>query len=229
MVRQLSRWNLSMAVAISASLATNRAAAQPIGEAEIGLVAKGELNLLGPGFAAQTTRFQAVDEDGVLRDFSFVTSMVVAGPLLGMNIGFAPAPQLRWGLRASLQGLGVLAGGQDIPSTGIAALARATVGPTVGLRFAPQSPFELEFGLGFATQVALGSQNDLGSPENRYPLGATQYGVDALARGIWRPWGAKSAVGFQAGIDLGWAMTGAGQTTTQGMQAVPEMGLVVGL
>lgn len=218
-----------MAVALSSSLATNRAAAQPIGEAEIGLVAKGELSLLGPGFAAQTTRFQAVDEAGVLRDFSFASSMLVAGPLLGLNIGFAPTPHLRWGLRASFQGLGVLVGGQEIPSTGLSALARATIGPTFGLRFAPQSPFELEFGVGFATQMALGAQNDRGSPENRYPLGASQYGVDVLARGIWRPWGAKSAVGFQAGVDLGWAMTDGRDTTTQGIQAVPELGLVVGL
>jgi hypothetical protein len=218
-----------MAAAVVTCLATSSAAAQPVGEAEVGVVGKGELNLVGPGFASQTTRFQGVDEDGVLRDFSFATSMVVAGPLLGMNVGFAPTPQLRWGLRASLQGLGVLAGGQDIPATGFNALLRATVGPTFGLRFAPQSPFELEFGLGFAAQMAVGGQVDIGSPENRYPLGASQYGVDMLARGIWRPWGAKSAIGFQAGIDLGWAMTGASDTTTQGIQAVPELGLVVGL
>ena len=222
-------WKISMGALLAAGLAPSVATAQPIGEPEVGLLAKGELNLLGPGFATQTTRFQAVDEDGVLRDFSFATSMLVAGPLLGMNIGFAPSPQLRWGLRASLQGAAVLAGGQDIPSTGFNALLRATVGPTIGVRFAPQSPFELEFGLGFAAQMAVGSQNALGSPENRYPLGAAQYGVDALARGIWRPWGAKSAVGFQAGIDLGWAMTGERDTTTQGVQAVPELGLVVGL
>lgn len=218
-----------MAAALAVSLATNVAAAQPVGEAATGPLIKGELNLLGPGFAAQTTRFQAVDEDGDLRDFSFSSAMLVAGPVVGLNVGFAPTQQLRWGLRGSLQGAAVLSGGQDIPFTDFDALLRITVGPTFGVRFAPQSPFELEFGLAFAAQLAAGSQVGIGAPENGYPLGSVQYGVDALARGIWRPWGAKSAIGFQAGIDLGWAMTGAGETTTQGMQAVPELGLVVGL
>lgn len=222
-------WNLSMAAALAVSLVTNVAAAQPVGEAATGPLIKGELNLLGPGFAAQTTRFQAVDEDGDLRDFSFSSTMLVAGPVLGLNVGFAPTQQLRWGLRGSLQGAAVLGGAQGIPFTDFDALLRITVGPTFGVRFAPQSPFELEFGLGFATQSVTGGQAAILAPENRYPLGASQYGVDLLARGIWRPWGAKSIVGFQAGIDLGWAMTGAGETTTQGMQAVPELGLVVGL
>lgn len=205
------------------------AAAQPVGEAAVGPLVKAELTLSGPGLAMQMTQFEGEDDDGQLRELSFSNAMLVAGPVIGVNFGFAPNERLRWGLRAAAQGAAVLAGEQNIPATDFDALLRLAVGPTLGVRCAPRSPFELEFGLGLAAQMVAGSQVSIGDSQNGYPLGAIQYGVDALARGIWRPWGARSPVGFQAGLDFGWALTGAERTTTQGVQVMPEVGVVVGL
>lgn len=212
---------------LGVTLTASGATAQPVNEGETGVRFKGELNLLGPGYALQTTAFQRT-VDGEVLDFSQHGALVVVGPAFGLNFGFAPTPKLRFGLRGSAFGAAVIADNDGLAFTGLNALARVTVGPTFGLRLGSRMPWELECGFGFATQVALGGQAEIRAPENGYPLGAVQHGIDALVRAIWRPWGSSSPVGFQAGLDVGWALTHAAATTTQGVHVLPELGVAIG-
>jgi len=227
MARTFSGWKFSVVALVGGLCAASPAFAGPTDEPPVGPLIKVELNAAGPGIAVQTTSFQ--DATGQTDEqFSFADPMLVLGPVLGLNLGYAPSPKLRWGLRGTAGGLAVLAGGDSIPNTSFNAQMRLTVGPTLGVRLAPQSPVELEFGLAFAAQMMAGGQTAIGSPDNGYPLGEAQFGVDALARAIWRPWGARSPVGFNFGVDLGWAMVPHSITSTHGFLAVPDVGIAVG-
>lgn len=214
-------------VALAVTWLATESLAADAPEAPTGVLLKGELSL-ATGLGLAVTSFSDVSAAGTT-DYSFVSPFWPAGLVLGLNLGFAPSARLRWGLRGSLQGGGVPVDGGGIPWTGLTGYARYTVGPTLGLRFGAERPFELEFGLGFASQVMLGGQAEIGSPDNRYPLGAAQYGVDLLGRILWRPGGPRSRVAWQVGLDAGWAMTDARGTLTDGYLFVPEFGLVVGL
>jgi len=193
-----------------------------------GPLIKLEVNAAGPGFAMQTTSFEDAT-GGSAEQFSFASPMLVFGPVVGLNLGYAPSQKLRVGLRGTASGTAVLAGGDGIPYTDFNAVMRLTGGPTVGFRFGPASPFELEFGLAFAGQMMAGGQAAIGAPDNGYPLGAVQYGVDALARAIWRPWGARSLIGFNFGVDVGWAAVPSGSSSTHAFLFTPEAGVVLGL
>jgi hypothetical protein len=226
MAMKYSGWKLFMTTLLGATFCTGGGWAAPNNKPAKGWLIKGEANV-APAYALQMTSFTATD--GSDQEFSFEAPMFLLGPVVGVNVGYAPSRELRWGLRASAQVAFALDGGDGIPHTELDGQGRLTVGPTVGVRLGPRSPWELEFGVGFAAMFFAGSQLGIGAPDNGYPLGKEQYGVDGLARAIWRPWGARSPVGFQGGFDLGWAMVPDGRTSTHAFLVAPELGIVVGL
>lgn len=126
------------------------------------------------------------------------------GPRLGLNLGFAPSRHIRLGLAASADFAMNVAEKQGIPYTGLDAWMRWIVGPTVGFRFGPRAPWELEAGIGFSHLMFVGSQADICCPSPTYALGADQLGAAASALLMYRPGGADSIWGLHTGLLGGW-------------------------
>lgn len=192
-----------------------------------GFLLKVEGNAIA-GFGAQATSFEVTSGDGDARQAAFSTQQLFVGPAGALNFGYAPSRELRLGVRGAYQHGFAVVTGDSLPYTGIEEVGQWVVGPTLGFRSGPRSPVELELGVGFVLQQFGGQQALIAAPDNGYPLGADQYGVNAIGRFIWRPGGAGHGLGIQLGVNATWAMTTANATDTHGLVIGPEAGLVVG-
>lgn len=90
------------------------------------------------------------------------------GPRLGVNVGYGVSRLVRLGFGAGADFALDLATTQNIPFTDIDGWMRWFAGPTVGFRWGPRVPLELEVHLAFTHQMPIGSQAvpgiDEGSP-----------------------------------------------------------------
>lgn len=185
---------------------------------------KGEFNL-APAFAAQIATLEPNPSNSTPAE-TFSAPMALVLPTLGVNLGHVSTKQVRWGARLALQLGPVLAGGREIPGVEYNAQGRIVLGPTVGWQLSGSSPLELEFGLGLAVQAMGGGQQGEVTPNQ---IAQPQFGVDALGRVIWRPWGEQALFAFQGGLDLGWAVAPSSGGGSHGFLVAPEFGIVVGL
>jgi hypothetical protein len=151
------------------------------------------------------------------------------GPRLGLNLGYAPSRLIRLGFGTAAAFSMTIAEDGDIPSAEVDGWARWTIGPSVGFRFGPKVPIELDIALNFATFQTLGSQVFplQGSPSSFDAL-ARRYGMTSTALLLWRPGGAADAFAFHAGLESTWGMDGGASSGTMLLQSL-LLGISVGL
>lgn len=131
------------------------------------------------------------------------------GPRLAFNVGYAPSRLVRLGLGFGADFAMNLFENQKIPSTEIDGWARWFVGPTVGFRFAPRVPLELEASVAFANLRPLGSSIQpviVGS--SVYDFANPFYGMLNGAILYYRPSGARSPFALHGGVNYGWGFEG---------------------
>ena len=155
------------------------------------------------------------------------TFAVTLGPRVGLNLGYAPSRLIRLGIGGAAAFTLNLADNQGIPSAQVDGWARWTVGPSIGFRFGPKVPIELDIAANFANFTSLGSQSSplQGDPDGFDAL-AKQYGMTSTALLLWRPDGADSPFALHAGLEGTWgfgqatAESGAGGSTTGFIQSI---------
>lgn len=133
------------------------------------------------------------------------------GPRLAVNVGYGVSRLVRVGLGAGADFAMGLATTQNIPFTDIDGWIRWFAGPTVGFRWGPRVPLELEVHLAFTHQMPIGSQAQpliVGRPALAYELGSQMYGLKNGAILYYRPYGARSPFALHGGVSYGWSFTG---------------------
>jgi len=155
------------------------------------------------------------------------TYAMALGPRLGLSLGYAPSRLVRLGIGTAAAFSMTLAEGGGIPSAEVDGWARWTVGPSVGFRFGPKVPIELDIALNFALSQTLGSQVDIGGGTSFDAL-AKRYGVTSTALLLWRPGGAADLFALHAGLESTWGMDGGSSSGTMLMQSL-LLGISVGL
>jgi hypothetical protein len=128
------------------------------------------------------------------------------GPRLGLNLGYAPSRLIRLGIGGAAAFSMNIADQQGIPSAQVDGWARWTVGPSVGFRFGPKVPIELDVALNFANFTNLGSQGSNGSTSASFDTLAKQYGMTTTVLLLFRPGGANDEFALHAGLEGTWGM-----------------------
>jgi hypothetical protein len=160
--------------------------------------------------------------------YSFDSKAFSLGPKLALNLGFAPIRLVRIGVFGAAEAAPYL-GGDSFPGTELGAQFRITFGPTVGFRFGPSVPLELEVALAVAHLNQTGSHDDSGNPENGYPLMSDQWGGQGGLKLLFRPGGAGDPFALYAGLLGGLTGTGANGTDTKASLMAAELGISIGL
>lgn len=150
---------------------------------------------------------------------SWETYAMALGPRLAVNLGYAPTRLVRLGLGASAAFALNAVEHQGIPNTELDGWMRWTVGPTVGFRFGPRVPLELEVGLAFSHSWIFGSQGfPADSDASLFDVGAKQFGTTSSALLFYRPGGPTSLFAVHAGLEGTWGLVQThpsdGSTTT---------------
>lgn len=145
------------------------------------------------------------------------TYALSVGPRLGLNLGYGVSRLVRIGLGGSVAFSMNLADDQGIPNAEIKGWGRWTVGPSVGFRFGPDVPLELDVAVNFANFMALGDQALAGG----FDLEAKHYGMTSTVLLLWRPGGAASAFALHAGLEGTWGL--ASTTPPSGTSATNAM------
>lgn len=146
------------------------------------------------------------------------------GPRIALNLGYAPSQMIRLGLGVGSDFAMNLTQEQNISQTDVDGWMRWFVGPTVGFRFAPRVPLELEASLAFAHMMHIGSQSTPDSAP-KYDLGESQFGMENGAILYYRPSGPRSLFAIHGGVRHGWAFGPNSHTFTWST----VLGLSVGL
>jgi len=152
------------------------------------------------------------------------------GPRLGLNLGYGVSRLIRIGLNGSAAFSLNLAEDEGIPSAEVDGWARWNIGPSVGFRFGPKVPIELDVAVQFANFQSLGSQTSIGGMLSFDAL-AKQYGMTSTVLLLWRPGGAKDEFALHAGLEGTWGLsssTPAG-SSTESQQAMFLQSLLVGI
>ena len=190
----------------SIAAAAEPQAAPPQGPPELphqpekGLLFRGDLSFV-PGYYVQNYGGSETNDD-LSRRLPGQQEEVFGtlGPALALNLGFAPSKLIRLGLAGSAAvGANFY---EDRASSGPDpdGLFQWSVGPTVGFRFGPRVPLELEVGLHLTSVILFGSNDDGSRIPEVFRLGESQYGVGSNASLIWRPGGADSEFGVHVGL-----------------------------
>jgi hypothetical protein len=157
------------------------------------------------------------------------------GPRLGLNLGYAPSKLIRIGLGGAAAFSMNVADNQGIPSAQVDGWARWTVGPSVGFRFGPKVPLELDVALNFANFMNLGSQaTPTQGGGTNFDLLAKQYGMTNTVLLLFRPGGADDEFAIHAGIEGTWGMadsavSGGVSTNNVGFLQSVLLGISLGL
>jgi hypothetical protein len=131
------------------------------------------------------------------------------GPRVALNLGYAPSHLIRIGLGVGADFAMNLWGEQNIPNTTVDGWMRWFAGPTVGFRFAPKTPLEIEAHLAFAHLRPVGSQATVTVPgydPAAYELGSNQFGMANGVTFFYRPSGPRVPFALFAGLHFGWAV-----------------------
>ena len=185
---------LGIGVSPAKAMAAEREAFAP--EPVKGLLLRADLSL-APGAYVQHVSNTAGDQADA--------SAASLGPRLGLNLGFAPSRLIRLGLSISTDFSLNVVEDQGLPDIELDGWVRWILGPTVGFRFGPSVPLELELGAGFSHMIVIGSQalvDEGGSLA--YQVGDQQFGPAGSALLVYRPGGADSIWGLHAGLLGGW-------------------------
>lgn len=128
------------------------------------------------------------------------------GSRAAFNLGYAPSQLIRLGFGAGADFAMNLAEDQNITQTDVDGFMRWFAGPSIGFRFAPRVPLELEASIGFAHMMHIGSQATSGVSEPpSYKVGAAQFGMENGAILYYRPGGPRSLFAIHGGVRHGWA------------------------
>lgn len=141
---------------------------------------------------------------------AYEASAGTLGPRLAFNFGYAPSRLVRLGLGFGADFAMNLFESQGIPSTQIDGWTRWFVGPTVGFRFGPRVPLELEASVAFANTASLGNG---GTPlivgaRTVYDFESPFYGMVNGAILYYRPDGPRSPFAVHGGVHYGWGFEG---------------------
>lgn len=151
------------------------------------------------------------------------------GPRLGLNLGYAPSRLIRLGIGTAAAFSVTLAEDGDIPNAEVDGWARWTVGPSIGFRFGPKVPLELDIAVNFANFMTLGSQvTPLQGEPATFDALAKRYGMTSTALLLWRPGGAADAFALHAGLESTWGMDGGASSGTMLLQSL-LLGISIGL
>jgi hypothetical protein len=150
------------------------------------------------------------------------------GPRLGLNLGYAPSRLIRLGFGTAAAFSMTIAEDGDIPTAEVDGWARWTIGPSVGFRFGPKVPIELDIALNFANFMTLGSQATTPGDPIEFDALAKRYGMTSTALLLWRPGGAADAFAFHAGLESTWGMDGGASSGTMLLQSL-LLGISLGL
>jgi len=145
------------------------------------------------------------------------TYALAVGPRLGLNLGWGVSRLVRVGIGGSAAFSLNLVEDQGIPNAEVDGWGRWAVGPSVGFRFGPDVPLELDVAVNFANFMAVGSQAQDGS----FNLDAKHYGMTSTVLLLWRPGGAASAFALHAGLEGTWGL--ASTTPPSGASATNAM------
>lgn len=156
------------------------------------------------------------------------TYAMALGPRVGLNLGYAPSRLIRLGIGAAAAFSMTLAEDGGIPTAEVDGWARWTVGPSVGFRFGPKVPLELDVALNFANFMALGSQVSIAGDDIEFDALAKRYGITSTALLLWRPGGAADPFALHAGLENTWGYGGGYSTGTMLMQSL-LLGITLGL
>jgi hypothetical protein len=154
------------------------------------------------------------------------------GPRLGVNVGYGVSRLVRLGFGAGADFALDLATTQNIPFTDIDGWMRWFAGPTVGFRWGPRVPLELEVHLAFTHQMPIGSQAVPGIDEGQasaYDLGSQMFGLKNGAILYYRPYGARSPFAVHGGVSYGWAFSGNSRQNANLLIGQLLLGVSVGL
>jgi len=189
-----------------------------------GLLLRLDLSAVG-ALNHQQTSFTGEDAES----YSFDSNSLAIGPKLALNLGIAPAKLVRIGVFGSVEGMPNITSNGSLPHTQVDGQFRWAVGPSLGFRFGPSVPLELELALALAQMHQVGSQNDIGAPDNRYPLSGGQWGGQGGAKLLYRPGGAGDTFALHLGLLGGLTGTGANGTDTKASLMALELGISIGL
>jgi hypothetical protein len=192
-----------------------------------GLVFRLDLSAVGTWTEEQTS-FSVDSMNGDPEQLSFKSTGIAVGPKLLLNLGYAPSRLVRIGVYGAAEGAPQIAVDESIPYASIAGHFRLSAGPTVGFRFGPDAPLELEFGVGLVRQSTLGSQAVVLADDNRYPLGSDKWGGEAQAKLLFRPGGAGDTFALHVGGLFGLTATTASNTDTKAWLGGLELGVSIG-
>jgi hypothetical protein len=215
---------LCVVTAPGSALASEHSTRQPVK----GLLLRLDVSAVGT-FTQDETSFSVDAMGGDPEQLSFSSTGVAVGPKALVNLGFAPSRLVRLGAYAAIEGAPQFSLEGSIPNVSVDGHLRISVGPSVGFRFGPKTPLELELGLGVVRQQQMGMQTTIGSPDNRYPLGADKWGGEGGVKLFVRPGGAGDAFAFHVGLLGGLTVTSAGDTDTKAVLGGVELGVSLGL
>jgi hypothetical protein len=154
---------------------------------------------------------------------------IAVGPKLLLNLGYAPSRLVRLGVYGAVEGAPQFTVNTDTPNLTVDGHFRFSAGPTLGLRFGPEAPLELEFGLGIVRQEQVGSQSEVLVQGNTYPLGADHWGGEGGIKLLLRPGGAADTFAIHVGVLGGLTVASTDQAETKAFLGGIELGISLGL
>jgi hypothetical protein len=156
------------------------------------------------------------------------------GPRLGLNLGWGPSRLIRLGIGGAAAFAMSVADDDGFVSAEVDGWARWTVGPSVGFRFGPKVPIELDIAVNFANFQALGEQTTAVGGSDSFDALAKQYGMTSTALLLFRPGGSDSPFALHAGLEGTWGMATAttendGASSASGFMQSLLLGVSIGL